>query len=253
MKESPVMEWFEHDDFWEMTYPFMFPETRIEKAEEDILSVLSLCGIEKGDVLDLCCGPGRFSIPLARMGYSVTGVDATDFLLNIARNRASIENVEVEWIKEDMRRFLRSRSYDLVMNMFTSFGYFQDHSDNMIVLENVNESLRQGGKFVIEVMGKETLASIFQPVTDTETDEGLLLIQRHTIESGWNRIANDWLLIDNDSVLGRWKFSHWVYSAAELKNMLQEAGFSNLEVYGNLEGSPYNSESGRLVAVATAG
>ena len=247
------MEWFEHTDFWELTYPFMFPETRIEKAEEDILSVLKLADFEKGDILDLCCGPGRFAIPLARMGYSVTGVDATGFLLDIARNRASLENVEVEWVEEDMRSFRRSGSYDLVLNMFTSFGYFQDHADNMKVLENVKESLRHGGKFVMEIMGKETLASIFHSVTDEETDDGLLLIQRHRIEDGWNRIENDWLLIDKESVLGRWKFSHWVYSANELKNMLRDSGFSNVDVYGNLEGAPYNSESGRLIAVSTSG
>ncbi|MCD4702186.1 MAG: class I SAM-dependent methyltransferase [Candidatus Aegiribacteria sp.] len=247
------MEWFEKDDFWELTYPFMFPEARIEKAEEDVLSVLSLSGIKTVDVLDLCCGPGRFSIPLARMGYSVTGVDATGLLLDIAMKRASLENVRVEWVEDDMRRFLRPRSYDLALNMFTSFGYFQDHSDNMKVLANVNESLRQGGKFVIEIMGKETLASIFHTITDVETDEGLLLIQRHRIEDGWNRIGNDWMIIDDNRVLGRWKFSHWVYSATELKDMLQEAGFSDVKVYGNLEGTPYDSESGRLIALATAG
>ena len=247
------MEWFEHGDFWELTYPFMFPETRIEKAEEDILSILKLAALEEGDVLDLCCGPGRFAIPLARMGYNVTGVDVTDFLLNIAANRASLENVEVELVNEDMRRFHRPGSYDLVLNMFTSFGYFQDHSDNMRVLENINESLRQGGKFVLEIMGKETLASIFHPVTDEETDEGVLLIQRHRIAAGWNRIENDWMLIDNDNLLGRWKFSHWVYCATELKNMLLDAGFSTVEVYGDLEGAPYNSESGRLIALSTSG
>ncbi|RKZ08776.1 SAM-dependent methyltransferase [Candidatus Fermentibacteria bacterium] len=247
------MEWFEKSDFWELTYPFMFPETRIEKAEEDALSLLKLAGFEKGDVLDLCCGPGRFAIPLARMGFNVTGVDITGFLLDIAKYRASLENVEIEWIKEDMRRFRRSGSYDLIFNMFTSFGYFKDHSDNMQVLENVNESLRQGGKFVMETMGKETLASIFHQVTDEETDEGLLLIQRHRIEDGWNRIENDWLLIDDESVLGRWKFSHWIYSAAEIRNMLLDAGFSNVEVYGDPEGAPYNSESGRLITLSTSG
>ena len=247
------MEWFKKSDFWELTYPFMFPETRIEKAEEDILSVLKLAGLEKGDVLDLCCGPGRFSIPLARMGFNVTGVDATGYLLNIAENRASLENVEVELVNEDMLKFCRPVSFDLVLNMFTSFGYFQDHSDNMKVLENVNESLRPGGKFVIEIMGKECLASIFHPVTDEETDEGILLIQRHRIEDGWNRIENDWMLIDNDNLLGRWKFSHWIYSATELNNMLLDAGFSNVDIYGDLEGTPYNSESGRLIALSTSG
>ncbi|MEN8208588.1 MAG: methyltransferase domain-containing protein [Candidatus Fermentibacteria bacterium] len=246
------MEWYEQSDFWELTYPFMFPETRIDKAEHDTLSMLGLTGIDNGDVLDLCCGPGRFAIPIARMGYNVTGVDATEYLLNIARNRASLESVSVEWVKEDMRAFRRPGSYDLAISMFTSFGYFNNHNDNMKVLENVRDSLRPGGKFVLEIMGKETLASIFHTVTDEETGDGLLLIQRHRIEDGWNRIENDWLLIDNESVLGRWKFSHWLYSAAELKNMLQEAGFLTTRIFGDLEGAAYDSESVRLIAVSSS-
>jgi hypothetical protein len=54
------------------------------------------------------------------------------------------------------------------------------------------------------------------------------------------------------SILGRWEFSHWVYSAAELSCMLKEVGFSSVDIYGSLEGAPYNSESTRLIAVATA-
>ncbi len=246
------MEWFDNSEFWELTYPFMFPDNRIEKAEDDVLFVLRLTGSVSGDVLDLCCGPGRFSIPLARMGFNVTGVDTTGFLLNIARNRASIENVRVNWVQENMRHFSRPDSFDLILSMFTSFGYFTDHRDNMKVLHNARESLRNGGKLVIELMGKETLASIFNAVTDEETEDGLLLIQRHRIEEGWKRIRNDWLLIDGTSIIGRWKFSHWVYSAFELTDMLIEAGFLDVDIYGNLEGAPYDSQSGRLVAIATA-
>jgi len=240
------MEWFEKSDFWEKTYPFMFPETRIQKAEQDIHAILNLCGLAhmSGDVLDLCCGPGRFSIPLARMGFNVTGVDATEFLLSIAQRRASLEEVKLELLKDDMRNFRRPGSFDLALNMFTSFGYFIDHSDNIRALSNICESLRKGGKLLIELMGKETLASIFSTVTDNETDDGLLLIQRHRITDGWNQIENDWLLIDEEAVIGRWRFTHWIYSAAELTSMIKEAGFSSVEIYGDLEGSPYNWKNG---------
>ena len=151
-----------------------------------------------------------------------------------------------------MRNFCRPQSFNLALNMFTSFGYFEKHQDNIKVLQNVNRSLLQDGKLVIEIMGKETLASIFHSATVEETEEGLLLIQKHRISDGWNRIENDWLLIENDDILGRWKFSHWVYSATELRNMLLQSGFLSVDVYGSLEGEPYNLESGRLVAVATA-
>jgi len=246
------VEWFENTEFWELTYPFMFPETRIEKAEEDILSILQLTGRNECDVLDLCCGPGRFSIPLARMGFNVTGVDSTHFLLSIAGNRASIEGVHIEWIEEDMRRFKKQDSFDLALNMFTSFGYFTEHSDNMKVLSNVRDSLRGNGRFVLEVMGKETLASIFHSVTDEENEEGQLLIQRHRIIDDWSRIENDWLLIENDDIIARWNFSHWVYSASELTDMLLKAGFLNVDIYGSLDGAEYDSNSSRLIAVATA-
>ncbi len=247
------MDWFLRSDFWELTYPLMFPSTRIEKAEIDLAAVLRLSGVHEGSVLDLCCGPGRFSIPLARMGFSVTAVDSTEFLMDIARNRASIEKLDIEWVHSDMRDFLRPSSFDLVMNMFTSFGYCREHSENMKVLRNSRESLKPGGRMLMEIMGKEVLASIFRPVTCEETDDGHLLVQRHSISSDWSRIQNDWLLFHDDSLLGRWKFSHWIYSGIELRNMLLEAGFAEVDLYGDLEGGPYDSEAARLVAVATAG
>lgn len=247
------MDWFLRSDFWELTYPLMFPSTRIEKAEDDIASVLRLSGVHEGCVLDLCCGPGRFSIPLARMGFSVTALDSTEFLMDIARNRAAIEKLDVEWVLCDMREFIRSSSFDLVINMFTSFGYFHEHAENMRVLINARRSLRPGGKMVIETMGKEVLAAIFRPVTCDETDDGHLLVQKHSISSDWSRIENDWLLLQDDRLLGRWNFSHWVYSGVELRDMMLEAGFSEVSLYGDLKGVPYDSEASRLVAVATAG
>jgi SAM-dependent methyltransferase len=247
------MDWYLRSDFWELTYPLMFPSTRIEKAEDEVTSVLRLAGVHEGSVLDLCCGPGRFSIPLARMGFSVTAVDSTEFLMDIARNRASIEGLDVDWVHSDMRDFIRPSAYDLVINMFTSFGYFQDHCENMKVLKNARTSLRPGGRMVIETMGKEVLASIFRTVTCDETDEGHMLVQRHSINSDWSRIENDWILLEDDRLLGRWKFSHWIYSGVELRNMLLGSGFSEVEIYGDLEGSPYDSDAGRLVALATAG
>lgn len=246
------MEWFEEGDFWRELYPFMFPDSRMEKAEEDSDSIIELSGITEGNVLDLCCGPGRFSIAMARRGFTITGIDRTEYLLEMAERRSSLEDLSIEWVLEDMRSFIRPDSFDLTLCMFTSFGYFEKHEDNMKVLHNVRDSLRQGGKLVLELMGKEVLASIFRPISTDELEDGTLLIQKHRIEDGWRKIHNEWLIIEDDRVKNRWKFSHWLYSAAELEDMLQTAGFSELQVYGNIHGIPYDSEATRLVVIAAA-
>lgn len=65
----------------------------------------------------------------------------------------------------DMRDFVRADAFDLVLSMFTSFGYFDDKNEDLQVLRHISNSLRSGGVCLIEVMGKECLARIYQPTT----------------------------------------------------------------------------------------
>src|SRR5690349_17239213 len=71
-------------------------------------------------LLDLCCGPGRHSVPLAKQGFTVTGVDRSAFLLGKAKAYGEREQVNVTWIKEDMRRFVQPGTFNLAMSMFSS-------------------------------------------------------------------------------------------------------------------------------------
>jgi len=247
------MEWFEDRKFWRATYPFMFPDDRMERAEVMADPLIDLAGVRKGTVLDLCCGPGRYSMALARRGFDVTGVDVTESLLETASSLARLEEIEVEWVLSDMKDFIRPDSFDLAISMFTSFGYFDSHDKNMEVLRNVRQSLRPGGRFLLETMGKEVLASIFRPVTVEELEDGSMLIQKHSIQHGWKRITNEWLIVREDRVESRFLFSHWIYSAAEIEGMMLEAGFDMVSVHGDLEGSPYDDSARRLVVLAARG
>src|SRR3954453_16554332 len=122
------MAWFEEDDFWRDLYPYMFPVERLAAAPEQVSQILALAGVSGGDVLDLCCGPGRHSVEFARQGFRVTGVDRSPYLLDRAREHAATAGTSIEFVREDMREFCRPDAFDLAVNLFTSFGYFE-HQD----------------------------------------------------------------------------------------------------------------------------
>lgn len=200
------------------------------------------------DVLDLCCGYGRHSIELAERGFDVTGVDLTEHYLEYAKERADEEGLDIEFVHDDMREFKKEKEFDVILNLFTSFGYFEDESENVKVLENVYESLKPHGKFVLDVMGKEIIARIFKEKDWKETEDGFVMMER-SVERDWTWLKNRRIEIkDGDKT--EIEFSHWLYTAKELKEMLEEVGFESVESYGSYDGKPYNENAERLVVIA---
>ena len=244
-----MTEWFENEEFWATVYPYMFPRDRFERAEEQVENILQLVEFQGESILDLCCGPGRHSVLLAKRGIQVTAVDITPFLLEKARERAIAEGVQVEWVQKDMRDFVRDASYDLVLSMFTSFGYFKKEDDNLKVLQNIYRSLKPGGSCLIDVVGKEWLAKVFQPTSSSDEEDGTILVQRREVVKDWSRIRNEWILI-KDGETRTFALEHSIYSGQELKDRLEQTGFKNLRLYGSLDGNEYGVDSKRLIAVA---
>jgi len=242
-------EWFENERFWVDLYPFLFPEKGFQTAVEEIEKIIALTGFKGKRVLDLCCGPGRHTVVLAKKGYTVTAVDGTPFLLKKAQELAQAEGVSVEWVLEDMRNFIRPDSYDLVVNLFTSFGYFDEKQEDIKVLRNVYASLKSGGIFVLELMGKEILARIYGPTSAEQLPDGSRLVQCHEIFDEWTRIRNEWILI-KDGKATSFKFHHTIYSGQELKDRLLGVGFSKVKLFGNLDGEEYGLPAQRLIATA---
>lgn len=238
-------EWFEDSGFWEKLYPFLFPESSFDDASEQADQILSLLPEPGRKVLDLCCGPGRISLPLAERGFEVTGVDITGFHLEKGKRRVQNGGNPVEWVESDMRHFLRPDSFDLILNLYTSFGYCNDPADDLKILKNVVTNLKTGGTFLIELMGKEVLARIFQPTCSIRIDDGLF-VQCHEILNGWGRIRNEWIIISGETV-HRFVFEHTLYSAKELTDLCILAGLTDISVYGGLDGRPYDTGASRLV------
>lgn len=229
----------------------MFDEARMLTARSQVESLIALTGISAGDAVDLCCGPGRHSVELARLGFRVTGVDRTERYLQRAERRASAlknNGTPIGWVLEDVRTFCRPESFDLALNLYTSFGYFDAPEDDALFARNVARSLRKGGMLVIQTQGKELVARDFVPRFEDERG-GWRIVDERRITNGFERIENRWTLTtagQREEIV----FSVRLYSAAELGTLLLSAGFSSVAAYGSLEGIPYDQSAERLVVVA---
>ncbi len=244
-----VIPWHEQNYFWETAGPVMFSQQRWANTPDEIDKIISLLKIEQGvHILDLCCGVGRHSLELARRGFQVTGVDRTQNYLEQASAQAGKEGLEIEFIRSDMRTFLRPDTFNVVINLYTSFGYFEDPEEDRQVALNIYHSLKSGGVFIIETHGKETLARIFQE-NNWHEENGILVLQEHTVKNNWSWMDNRWIIIKDDKYT-EFKVTHRLYAATEMVSLLTGCGFNNINIYGNLAGSPYDHKASRLIAVA---
>jgi SAM-dependent methyltransferase len=244
------MEWFEDETLWRELYPYVFPIERVAAAVGQVAQIMELAGVTGGAVLDLCCGPGRHAVEFARRGFTVTGVDRSPFLLERARERAAAAAVAVEWVLDDMREFQRPATFDLACNLFTSFGYFKSEEENLRVLRNLRESLRDGGILVMDMVGKEHMQHQGMEARHTQFADGAVLIQQPHVNQDWTRLDNEWTVVQAAGQSRSYRFEHYLYSGPGLQDRLLSCGFTGVRLYGDLQGSPYGPHSLRLVAVA---
>ncbi len=110
-------------------------------------------------LLDLCCGDGRLAIPLAACGYAVTGWERDARMVAAARARASAAGADsARFIQADMRELGRAPGpYDVVINMWHSFGYF-DAETNASIVRAIHEQLNPRGRFIIDLYNRHYFA-----------------------------------------------------------------------------------------------
>ncbi len=249
IRRTRTTPWHESDRFWRIIGPANFDDERWEEAGREVEGVVALAGFAPGaSVLDLACGPGRHSLELARRGFAVTGVDRTAAFLKEARRRAAAEGVAAEFVREDMRRFVRPRAFDAAILMQFSLGYFEDPRQDLAVLRLVRRSLRKGGVFVVDTLPggyvPETCGRWARPDGSTLTVVEALRPGRDgtSLESLWE--------IGRGGKIRTLRFSVRLYAGEELTALLSKAGFRSVDLYADLEGAPLAPGARRMIAVA---
>lgn len=246
-------EWFHDTNFWNEFAPVMFDEVRWAEVPFVVDGIVELSCLEDrlkagGKIVDLCCGMGRISNELARRGFSLSGVDITKSYLDAASEDASIENLSVNYIHEDVRFFKKPGYFDLALNLYISFGYFDEPEDDILFIKNAFDSLKPGGVFMIELLGKEIAARDF--IEGEAFDRaGFVVATEYKILGNWEQLQNTWT-ISNGAFRAQKVFTQRLYAATELEAMLLKAGFSSVKIYGGWDGIPYDEYARILIVVA---
>lgn len=221
---------------------------RTELEAEQVTTLLALAPPAR--ILDLPCGVGRHSIALARRGYAMTGVDITPAYIDIARRRAAeIPGLRSEFRVGDMREHEGDGSFDAVINIWTSFGYFKDIQDDRRVAGNLLRSLRPGGVLLMEMMGKEVFAMRRQAKDWQELGDGSILLTENRVTDSWSWISSRWTWVREGKTTSH-MVEHRLYSFVELRDVLASVGFAEIRAFGSLGGTPYDLEAMRLVVRA---
>jgi SAM-dependent methyltransferase len=198
-------------------------------------------------ILDVCCGFGRMSAEFARRGFAVTGIDITKSYLQTAKEEAAYEKLDIEYVKADARNFSRPNYFDAAVNLYISFGYFEKPEDDKKLVVNAYESLKPGGCFIIETLGKEIVVRDFVTAEWFERAGFMVLTEYETLDS-LSLLKNRWILIKDGIKIER-TFSQRLYAASELRSLMFEAGFDEVEIYGDWDESFYDMQAVKLIAV----
>ena len=197
---------------------------------------------ENGTILDLACGKGRHSIYLNKLGYQVTGVDLSENSIAVAQEYL---NATLQFKTHDMREQL-NETFDGVFNLFTSFGYFDTHEDNIKTLRTIKESINEYGFGVIDFFNADF---IIENLVAEETKEidGITFNIKRFVEN--KKIIKEIRFSDNGETYF-FKEKVAAFTLADFEVMMEEAGIYLLEIFGDYKlRKYYKSESERLIMI----
>ncbi len=196
-------------------------------------------------ILDFCCGAGRLSNELAERGYSVDAFDLSTNLLSTVKEKSQKRNLKLNLEICDMRNFTRQDTYDLTINFFTSFGYFNPE-ENEKVLTNMVNSIKRNGWLVLDFFNAKFIRNSLIEIDETEVN-GLKVQQKRSIEG--NRIIKE-IIIRKNGNSDTFFESVQMYTKDDLINMLEPKNMRITKVFGDYTGNNFTDESPRTIIFA---
>lgn len=207
-------------------------DNQITEEEVDLFSkILSLKFEDR--VLDLSCGQGRHSLELARRGYSnIEGLDRSRFLIQKAKQQAKIEGLNVKFREGDARKPpYTPDSFDVVMILGNSFGYFETVQDDLRVLREVFRVLKPWGRILVDIADGDFLRKQFQPRSWEWIDKHHFVCRERSLSLDKQRLISREVITHVDKgVIADQFYAERLYSKASIGELLKTAGLCNVEI-----------------------
>ena len=265
----------QREDHWTyalfVKHPELFLPALESGKEAAIAQTDSLCrmfnelGVSRGaKILDLACGIGRYSIPLARRGYEVVGYDLSPKYINYAKKWAEIEGLNenmIRFYQGDIRDVINVLSaegdigFNAIINMETSHGYFGEDED-IQMFKRLLQITTSNSIFIIETVSRDGLVRNFQPYGIKAISDKIEHHQIRKLNLDTSDMENDWRFYEkmpdgNLKLILTLLVKHHAYTLYEFKRALEKAGWKYRSSYGNVRSlEPLGVDSFYMVIVS---
>jgi SAM-dependent methyltransferase len=236
--------WFE-SWFDSPYYPLLYSHRDPEEARRFLSALLNRLEVAPGaSILDLACGSGRHSIYLAGQGFLVTGLDLSESSIQRAMSHQS---EKLSFVRADMRTFELHKDFDLILNLFTSFGYFDLEEDNQLVVRRIASHLKPHGLFVLDFLHTGWLKRTLVPHE---------IIYRQEIRFDITRSIEHHHVVKRIHVSDGAESHHYMervqmLTPEHLTTMLAGAGLKVVRTFGNYQLDDFDPErSERIILIA---
>jgi D-alanine-D-alanine ligase len=248
----PNLEEHVHPEWWRQIFNAIYLKTDGDVVDDQQVTakeVDTFCEILKLQpnqrILDVCCGQGPDSIELVRRGFAnVEGLDRSHYLIQRARAQAKKEGLNVKFKEGDARKLpYAPDSFDVVMILGNSFGYFETIEDDMRVLKEVLRVLKPWGKLLIDVADGEYLRRKFQPRSWEWIDKNYFVCRERSLSLDKQRlISREVVTHVEKGVVADQFYAERLYTPKSIQELLTRAGFADVTVHGQISGDSVRNQ-----------
>ncbi len=197
-------------------------------------------------ILDVACGRGRHSVYLNSQGFDVTGIDLSEANIQYAGQFA---NEHLKFHIHDMREVLYLNYFDLALNLFTSFGYFDTERDHLNALTAVRKGLKPRGRLVIDYFNSEHIVRNLKP-QEHKTIEGIHFNINKSVRQ--SKVIKH-IEIDDHGTFSTYQEEVSLFSLADFRQLFELSGLELEAHFGDYSLNPFNADSERLILIAHKG
>lgn len=209
-----------------------------------------------GNILELCCGTGRLTIPLTQEGYNITGVDNSTSMLKQAIEKANKLNIPIKFIESDIRTLDLSEAYDIVFIPFNSIHHLYTNQDFFDVLGNVRKYLKEDGYFIFDCFNPN-----IHYIVNSEKDENI--IAEYSTKDGRKVCIKQTMTYENKTQINRIKWHYYIngefnstqnmdmrlFFPKEIDAYLSISGFEIIDKFGGFGEEIFDNKSEKQIFV----